>query len=79
LYRIILTKKHCDHQQTRASSPFLSVFHFFLSGIVAPDAIAYQPIEILLNTEDKAERDELTRQWRDHKLEELNFVGIVVS
>ena len=37
------------------------------------------PIEILLNTEDHDHRDELTKQWRDHKLAELNFVGVVVS
>ncbi|KAF2496715.1 hypothetical protein BU16DRAFT_525861 [Lophium mytilinum] len=54
-----------------------SIIHFFLGGIVSPDAVAYEPIEILLNTEDEKERDELTRQWRNHKLEELNFVGIV--
>ncbi|KAF2801613.1 uncharacterized protein BDZ99DRAFT_492563 [Mytilinidion resinicola] len=60
-----------------SSSRIASIFHFFLGGIVSPDAVAYEPIEILLNTEDKTERDELTRQWRNHKLEELNFVGIV--
>jgi hypothetical protein len=31
---------------------------------------------ILLNTEDKAEQDELTSRWRDHKLNELSFIGI---
>jgi hypothetical protein len=33
----------------------------------------------LLNCPDKTERDRLTVQWRDNKLKELNFVGIVVS
>ncbi|MCJ1439994.1 MAG: hypothetical protein MMC23_000475 [Stictis urceolatum] len=37
----------------------------------------YEAINILLNTEDREEQDQLTRQWRDHKLEELNFMGIV--
>jgi len=60
-----------------ATSPIYTFFHFLLSGIVAPDAVAYEPIDILLNTDDKVEQDELTRQWRNHKLEELNFVGIV--
>lgn len=32
----------------------------------------------LLNAEDLGERDHLTREWRDHKLQELNFVGVVV-
>lgn len=39
----------------------------------------YGPIYRLLNVEDEKERDRLTERWRDHKLQELNFVGIVVS
>lgn len=36
------------------------------------------PIEILLNAEDTEERDTLIARWRDNKLSELNFVGVVV-
>lgn len=36
-------------------------------------------IYIILNTQDEKERDRLTEKWQTHKLEELNFVGIVVS
>lgn len=50
----------------------------FGGGIYLPDPSTYDPIEILLNTEDGKERDELTMQWRDNKLSELNFVGVVV-
>lgn len=32
----------------------------------------------MLNAEDEQEQDELTKNWRDHKLEELNFVGTLV-
>lgn len=39
---------------------------------------SYDPIFALLNAETEEERDRLTEKWRDHKLEELNFVGIVV-
>lgn len=39
----------------------------------------YGPIYRLLNTEDEKERDHLTERWKDNKLQELNFVGIVVS
>lgn len=39
----------------------------------------YDPIKALLNAPTEEERDELTQKWRDSKLEELNFVGIVVS
>lgn len=39
----------------------------------------YDPIFALLNEDSEEERDRLTKRWVDHKLEELNFVGIVVS
>jgi len=39
----------------------------------------YDPIFALLNGDTTEERNRLTEKWRDHKLEELNFVGIVVS
>jgi hypothetical protein len=39
----------------------------------------YDPIKALLNAPTEEERDELTEKWRNSKLEELNFVGIVVS
>lgn len=55
------------------------MFQFFGGGIYAPDSTTYDPIEILLNTEDEDERDDLTILWRDNKLSELNFVGVVVS
>ena len=56
--------------------PFLQ---FFGGGIYAPDPSTYDPIEILLNAETEDERNELTAKWRDNKLSELNFVGVVVS
>lgn len=55
------------------------IFQFFGGGIYAPDSTTYDPIEILLNTDDEDERDDLTILWRDNKLSELNFVGVVVS
>ena len=33
----------------------------------------------MLNTDDDEERDRLTEKWKDNKLQELNFIGIVVS
>lgn len=38
----------------------------------------YDGIDLMLNCEDVDQRDELTKNWRDHKLQELNFVGTVV-
>jgi hypothetical protein len=57
---------------------FLHVFQFLGGGIYTPDPSTYDPIEILLNTEDAEERDTLTVKWRDNKLSELSFVGVVV-
>lgn len=55
-----------------------NVLQFFGGGIYAPDPSTYDPIEILLNTENGEEQDELTKRWRDNKLSELSFVGVVV-
>ncbi|KAF2033917.1 hypothetical protein EK21DRAFT_57601 [Setomelanomma holmii] len=55
----------------------LWVLQLLGGGIYAPDASTYDPIEILLNTEDEKEKDELTKLWRDNKLSELSFVGVV--
>jgi hypothetical protein len=57
----------------------MTVLQFFGGGIYAPDPTTYDPLEIILNTEDQDERDDLTVRWRDNKLSELNFVGVVVS
>jgi len=56
---------------------FLPFLQFFGGGIYAPDPSTYDPIEILLNAEGE-EQDTLTARWRDNKLSELNFVGVVV-
>ncbi|KAJ4290379.1 hypothetical protein N0V90_010595 [Kalmusia sp. IMI 367209] len=55
------------------------VLDFFGGGIYAPGASTHDPIVILLNTEDENERDRLTENWRDNRLNELSFVGVVVS
>jgi hypothetical protein len=38
----------------------------------------FDPIYSLLNADEDKERDELTKRWKDNKLQELSFVGIVV-
>ncbi|KAK5169920.1 uncharacterized protein LTR77_005898 [Saxophila tyrrhenica] len=35
------------------------------------------PIYRMLNAEDTDERDRMTERWKDNKLQELNFIGIV--
>jgi hypothetical protein len=62
----------------KPSSKLYRLIHFFGGGIYAPDASVIDPIAILLNTEDSEERDRLTERWKDNRLQELNFVGVVV-
>lgn len=38
----------------------------------------YNPIYSLLNAESEDRKDQLTERWRENKIQELNFVGIVV-
>jgi cytochrome c biogenesis protein CcdA len=46
-------------------------------GLTVLSRTTYDSILLLLTAETEEERDELTKQWRAHKLEELNFVGVV--
>ncbi|CAI6342228.1 unnamed protein product [Periconia digitata] len=65
-----------DKQETGS---FSKAFHFFGGGIYAPDVSTYEPIEILLNAESVEERDRLTERWKDTRINELNFVGVVAA
>ena len=49
------------------------------SVLMAPNQTAHECVVMLLNEEDAERKDHLTEKWRDHKLEELNFIGVVVS
>jgi hypothetical protein len=64
--------------QKKGQNGWLWVPQLFGGGIYLPDPSTYDPIEILLNSADGRETDDLTTRWRDNKLSELNFVGIVV-
>jgi hypothetical protein len=66
-----------NNKRKRQSQCFCAP-QMFGGGIYLPDPSTYDPIEILLNTHDRSERDELVKIWRDNKLSELNFVGVVV-
>lgn len=66
-----------NNKRKRQSQCFCAP-QMFGGGIYLPDPSTYDPIEILLNTYDRSERDELVKIWRDNKLSELNFVGVVV-
>jgi hypothetical protein len=72
-----LDHEDSNDQRKRENGCFCAP-QLFGGGIYLPDPSTYDPIEILLNTHDKRSREELTRKWRDNKLSELNFVGVVV-
>ncbi|KAH7398555.1 hypothetical protein BKA66DRAFT_508853 [Pyrenochaeta sp. MPI-SDFR-AT-0127] len=79
---ILGSSSHHDESQEEdddAKWSFLRILQFFGGGIYAPDPSTYDPIEILLNTEDSEEQDRLTMRWRDNKLSELSFVGVVAA
>jgi hypothetical protein len=65
-------------EQKPGESRILQLIDFFSGGIYAPHSSTYDPIEIILNTEDEQEQDRLTERWRDNRLSELSFVGVVV-
>lgn len=52
---------------------------FLRGGLIAPEQTTRKALSVLLNEDDPEEKDRLTEQWRDHKLAELNFIGVVVS
>jgi hypothetical protein len=56
----------------------LGFLGFLGSGLLSPRSMSDDPIVVMLNCKEREERDRLTEKWRDHKLAELNFVGIVV-
>ncbi|KAI8634327.1 hypothetical protein F5Y19DRAFT_208624 [Xylariaceae sp. FL1651] len=61
-------------RRTGASLLFMNILR---GGMVAPSSTTYDSVYIILNTADPEERDERTKTWMNHKLEELNFVGVV--
>ncbi|KAK1981674.1 hypothetical protein LZ30DRAFT_73827 [Colletotrichum cereale] len=52
------------------------VTNIFRGGLFSPPTLTYDPLLLLLNHEEKSERDKLTEKWKDNKLQELNFVGV---
>lgn len=54
-----------------------SILKIFSGGLIAPADTTYATIMILLNSTDPEEQDKLTSQWREHKLNELSFIGVV--
>lgn len=65
----------CDYPEEGSGiGAFLGLFR---GGLIAPTQTTYESIHYLLTAETREERDELTKSWRDHKLAELNFIGVV--
>jgi hypothetical protein len=72
-------EQETSHNKRKRQSDCFCAPQILGDGIYLPDPSTYDPIEILLNTYNLSERDELVKRWRDDKLNELNFVGVVVS
>lgn len=61
------------------AGPLSSLKWLFNDESILSTSTAYDGITIMLNSDSNEQRDQLTREWRDHKVEELNFVGTVVG
>lgn len=72
----LLGNFHETRPRRESSNGFLS--NLVRGGLFSPPALTYDPLLLLLNHDDKKERDRLTDKWKDNKLQELNFVGVVV-
>lgn len=67
-----------DDSARTDTSHLLGSWSNIFQGTSQKNSIPYEAIRLMVSTEDKDDRDELTRNWRDHKIEELSFVGTVV-
>jgi hypothetical protein len=73
------TRPLLDQHDERSQGLNFPILHkVFPSKGFASLSTAHDGIEIMLQCQDNDMRDELTKRWRNHKLEELNFVGTVV-
>ncbi|KAK1715243.1 hypothetical protein BDP67DRAFT_543249 [Colletotrichum lupini] len=72
--RIRSTSRSVKNQSSRAVS---FIVHIFRGGLFSPPTLTYDPLLLLLNHDDQDERNRLTEKWKDNKLQELNFVGVV--
>ncbi|KXH60528.1 hypothetical protein CNYM01_00005 [Colletotrichum nymphaeae SA-01] len=68
------TLRSVKNQSSRAVS---FIVHIFRGGLFSPPTLTYDPLLLLLNHDDQDERNKLTEKWKDNKLQELNFVGVV--
>ncbi|KAK1962187.1 hypothetical protein LY78DRAFT_616378 [Colletotrichum sublineola] len=55
------------------------VANIFRGGLFSPPTLTYDPLLLLLNHEEESERNRFTEKWKDNKLQELNFVGVVAA
>lgn len=80
IHHVISTPEEQEEERKRNTYSGLPGFlDFFWGGVYSPGASTHDPIEILLNTEDPEEKDRLMELWRDNRLNELSFVGVVVG
>lgn len=70
------TSNDDGHRPVKSRSSF-SFMNAIRSVLMAPNQTAHECVVMLLNEEDAERKDQLTEKWRNHKLEELNFIGVV--
>ncbi|KZL84190.1 hypothetical protein CI238_02750, partial [Colletotrichum incanum] len=63
----------------KTSSVASFITNIFRGGLFSLPTLTYDPLVLLLNHDEKTERDRLTEKWKDNKLQELNFVGVVAA
>ncbi|KAK6223008.1 hypothetical protein QIS74_03853 [Colletotrichum tabaci] len=63
----------------KTSSGVSLITNIFRGGLFSPPTLTYDPLLLLLNHDEKSERNRLTEKWKDNKLQELNFVGVVAA
>ena len=75
LLSLVTSDTNICHRRPQWNMDTLSAI--YPGSLMSPLQTTYETVAYLLAAETEQERDELTKQWRDHKLEELNFVGVV--
>ncbi|KXH53982.1 hypothetical protein CSAL01_09865, partial [Colletotrichum salicis] len=63
----------------KSSNAVSFIVHIFRGGLFSPPTLTYDPLLLLLNHDEQDERNRLTEKWKDNKLQELNFVGVVAA
>lgn len=73
LSKLVVNRDYIQLPESRSPVAIMKHFNFFEGTSTGCDTIIR-----MLNEDDKKVKDEMTKNWRNHKLEELKFVGTLV-